>query len=240
MHVLHTSKQQPLPTLLRAAYYLLSTPPIRDFAPARPPPGGPPPTAPSDTYESIRFVVGGRECYALSWLLEASSPVIANRILAAALAADPGTRFQSVTVPPVPGLDPGRQHALFGMAVEWLYTGGSVEPPAEALIDLWAMAAVLQVKCSETCLRRLVFAGFLVAGFLLEFLLGFLYAILLLLLLCCTCCHMLKDCRLMILPIVCLSLTCQSCADSCAAAVCGGALGSKRGPGQPQRGMQGA
>lgn len=116
----------------------------RDFARATP--AQPPATAPSDTYESIRFTVGGRECYALSWLLEASSPVIANAIMAASLAADPGTRFQSVPVPPVPGLDPARQHALFGMAVEWLYTGGSVEPPAEALIDLWAMAAVLQVR----------------------------------------------------------------------------------------------
>lgn len=89
--------------------------------------------------------MGGREYYALSWLLEASSPVIANRIMAAALAAAPGTTFSSVHVPSVPGLDAGRQYALFGMAVEWLYTGGNVEPPQEALVDLWAMAAVLQV-----------------------------------------------------------------------------------------------
>lgn len=119
----------------------------RDMAagPSRQPPVQPPSTTPSDTYESVKFIVGGRECYALSWLLETASSVIANRIMAASLAADPGTRFQSVTVPPVPGLEPARQHALFGMAVEWLYSGGSVEPPAEALIDLWAMAAVLQV-----------------------------------------------------------------------------------------------
>ena len=71
--------------------------------------------------------------------MERASPAIART-----LAAIPDAATAAVVIPEVAGLAPDRLYKLFGLAVEFAGSGDLAMDTADAL-DLWAVAAVLQV-----------------------------------------------------------------------------------------------
>ena len=76
---------------------------------------------------------------ALGWVLEQASPAIART-----LAAIPDTSAAAVVIPDVDGVPPDRLYRLFGLAVEYV-NSGNLPMEAEEALDLWTVAAVLQV-----------------------------------------------------------------------------------------------
>ncbi len=81
---------------------------------------------------------------ALGWVLEQASPAIART-----LAAIPDASAAAVVIPDVEGVPPDRLYKLFGLAVEYANSGNLPINATDAL-DLWTIAAVLQVhSCAE-------------------------------------------------------------------------------------------
>lgn len=106
-------------------------------------------------YDSVTFLVGGREFYALGWVLEQASARLARL-----LAHVDDARAAPLGVPAVPGMPPGRQYEMFTLATEYAYTGWVDVAPSAAL-DLWALAAclemdALQSHCEGVVMRQLV------------------------------------------------------------------------------------
>lgn len=90
-------------------------------------------------YDSTTFLVGGREFYALGWVMEQASGLLGRLIRQA------GDPKAPVAVPTVEGLGDDRAYELFSLAVEYSYTGYAAISPDEAL-DLWAVAASLEME----------------------------------------------------------------------------------------------
>eukprot|EP00192_Tetraselmis_astigmatica_P007339 CAMPEP_0117677992 /NCGR_PEP_ID=MMETSP0804-20121206/17040_1 /TAXON_ID=1074897 /ORGANISM="Tetraselmis astigmatica, Strain CCMP880" /LENGTH=744 /DNA_ID=CAMNT_0005487311 /DNA_START=46 /DNA_END=2280 /DNA_ORIENTATION=- len=116
-------------------------------------------------YDSITFLVGGREFYALGWVLEQSSGRL-RRLLKQQVAG--GDLKTPVAVPPIDGLTPDAAYQLFALAVEFAYTGYAAIDPADEL-SLWAMAASLEMEelqahCEDTVAARFVSPGVLEAA----------------------------------------------------------------------------
>lgn len=78
---------------------------------------------------------------ALGWALEQASPVIAAALCQV---GDPSTT--KVDLPDIPGLPGPRMYDMFGLAVQHCYTG-AVDVLPEDVLDLWVVAARLQVGC---------------------------------------------------------------------------------------------
>uniref|UniRef100_A0A061RSN7 BTB domain-containing protein n=1 Tax=Tetraselmis sp. GSL018 TaxID=582737 RepID=A0A061RSN7_9CHLO len=105
-------------------------------------------------YDSITFIVGGREFYALGWVLEQASARL-KRLL-----AHTDDVKGAVPVPQVDGMPDGRMYELFTLAAEFAYTGYAAISPADAL-ELWSVAACLemdelQVHCENVVNGMLV------------------------------------------------------------------------------------
>jgi hypothetical protein len=81
----------------------------------------------------------GREFHALAWVVSRASRAIARTL---AQIADPAAA--AVVVPDVPGLGAERMREVFALALDCAYSGG-LEVPAEDALDLWALAASLQM-----------------------------------------------------------------------------------------------
>jgi len=81
----------------------------------------------------------GREFHALAWVVSRASRAIARTL---AQIADPTAA--AVVVPDVPGLGAERMREVFALALDCAYSGG-LEVPAEDALDLWALAASLQM-----------------------------------------------------------------------------------------------
>ncbi|BDA50773.1 hypothetical protein COCOBI_16-4510 [Coccomyxa sp. Obi] len=105
---------------------------------------------PSGNFETMTFHVGGREFYALAWVLAQSS-----RAIAQTLAQIPDTSTAAIFIPDVPGLAPSRMYEVFSLAAECAYTG-SHDVALEDCLDLWALATSLQMPDIQRRCERLV------------------------------------------------------------------------------------
>jgi len=106
-------------------------------------------SASDSSFGSITFHVAGHEFVALGWLLEKASPAIART-----LRAIPDASSAAVVIPEVPGIPSDHLYRLFGVAVEFASSGSLVLDAREAL-DLWAIAAVLQMERLQAQCERL-------------------------------------------------------------------------------------
>ena len=95
----------------------------------------------------------GREFHAMAWVLARASKAIARTL---AQIPDPSTA--AVVVPDVPGLRTERLHEMFALALDCAYSSG-LDVPAEDALDLWALAASLQVTGSAPELQGCTRAG---------------------------------------------------------------------------------
>lgn len=85
---------------------------------------------------------------ALGWVLEQASPAIART-----LAAIPDASTAAVVIPDVEGVPPDRLYRLFGLAVEFA-NSGNLPMEAKDALDLWTIAAVLQVRSIYSLLPK--------------------------------------------------------------------------------------
>lgn len=92
----------------------------------------------------------GHEFLALAWVLEQSSRAIAHT-----LRQIPNPSAAAVVVPDIEGLPSERMYEMFALAVEFAYHG-HVELADADVLDLWAVAASLQVICPARFLLWLV------------------------------------------------------------------------------------
>ncbi|KAK9823285.1 hypothetical protein WJX72_001617 [[Myrmecia] bisecta] len=104
----------------------------------------------SQSYDTVMFHVGGREFYALAWVLEQSSQAIANTLRNI---DDPANA--AVVIPDVEGISPQRMYEMFALAVEFAYTGHTELSPQDVL-DLWAVAASLQMPTVQMHCEQMV------------------------------------------------------------------------------------
>ncbi|KAK9917444.1 hypothetical protein WJX75_004438 [Coccomyxa subellipsoidea] len=104
---------------------------------------------PSGNFETMTFHVGGKEFYALAWVLAQSS-----RAIAQTLAQIPDTSAAAVVIPDVPGLTSARMYEVFSLAAECAYTGNH-DVALEDCLDLWALAASLQMPDIQRRCERL-------------------------------------------------------------------------------------
>lgn len=118
----------------------LPTPPEVSQAAVSSPSTPPEPKVNGGSYASVTFHVAGHEYVALGWALQKASPAIART-----LAAIPDASTAAVVIPDVPGIAPDRLYRLFGAAVDFATSGNLAIDDSDAL-DLWAIAAVLQVS----------------------------------------------------------------------------------------------
>ena len=122
-------------------------------------------------YDSVTFLVGNREFYALGWVLEQASAKLRRLFKQADEArehaasgnhagGDGGSGPSTVRVPSVEGLSDDRMYELFTLAVEYSYTGYAAIAPDNAL-DMWSVAACLemwelQTRCEDVAASNLV------------------------------------------------------------------------------------
>lgn len=100
-------------------------------------------------YDSITFLVGGREFYALGWVLEQASARLKRLLTHMDDCKAP------LPVPAVEGLSKERMYEMFSLAVEFAYTGWLEVAPTAAL-DLWALAACLEMDELQSHCERVV------------------------------------------------------------------------------------
>ena len=84
-------------------------------------------------------LTAGHEFLALAWVLEQSSRAIAHT-----LRQIPNPSAAAVVVPDIEGVPSERMYEMFALAVEFAYHG-HVELADADVLDLWAVAASLQV-----------------------------------------------------------------------------------------------
>lgn len=92
-------------------------------------------------YDTLCFVVGGREVHAVGFVLEARSSFLRG------LLSTIGHVGERVFVPQLEAFTPEAMHCLFLKAVEWCYTG-EVEGLStfhDSAFNLWALAEFLQI-----------------------------------------------------------------------------------------------
>eukprot|EP01025_Chloroclados_australasicus_P019058 TRINITY_DN2023_c0_g2_i1.p1 TRINITY_DN2023_c0_g2~~TRINITY_DN2023_c0_g2_i1.p1 ORF type:complete len:798 (-),score=93.03 TRINITY_DN2023_c0_g2_i1:679-2934(-) len=90
-------------------------------------------------YDTVTFWVGGREFYALGWVLEQQSPLIRDLLQSMKDVRD------RIVIPRVSGLNDQQMYQLFQNAVEFAYTGQSIVH-GEDILSLWALAKGLQMQ----------------------------------------------------------------------------------------------
>ncbi|KAK9861335.1 hypothetical protein WJX84_008151 [Apatococcus fuscideae] len=95
------------------------------------------------SYQTVTFHVGGHEFLALAWVLEQSSRAIAHT-----LRQIPDPSAAAVVVPDIEGVAPERMYEMFALAVEFAYHG-HVELGDDDVLDLWAVAASLQMPAIQ-------------------------------------------------------------------------------------------
>eukprot|EP01023_Acetabularia_acetabulum_P025979 TRINITY_DN24768_c0_g1_i1.p1 TRINITY_DN24768_c0_g1~~TRINITY_DN24768_c0_g1_i1.p1 ORF type:complete len:214 (+),score=34.18 TRINITY_DN24768_c0_g1_i1:323-964(+) len=89
-------------------------------------------------YDTVTFLVGGKEFYALGWVLEQQSPLIQHLLKSMKDVRD------KITIPRVSGIPDEKMYQLFSNAVEFAYTGQAVVS-SQNLLSLWALAKSLEM-----------------------------------------------------------------------------------------------
>jgi hypothetical protein len=92
-------------------------------------------------YDTLCFVVGGREVHAVGFVLEAHSSFFRGLL---STVSHVGER---VLVPQLPAFSPESMHRLFVQTVEWSYTGEveNLGSCPDTAFNLWALAEFLQI-----------------------------------------------------------------------------------------------
>eukprot|EP00892_Ulva_mutabilis_P000234 jgi/Ulvmu1/10210/UM060_0010.1 len=115
-----------------------------------------PPITKSDVnkkrYDTVTFLIGDREFYALGWALEQCCPQLRSMLESVDSLSDP------LTLLPVDGISDAQLYKCFALLVEYAYTG-TTEVPSELCSSVWALAAslgfaALKDHCQQTLMRE--------------------------------------------------------------------------------------
>ena len=112
---------------------------------------------------STTFLIAGRPFYAFSHVLEKVSPVLKQAMETA------GDGLEPIALPLAIDAPADRHHALFGLAVEFAYTGAITRLSDDDALPLYTLAEFLQIDALrsyllDTHLRRLMHADVAFAG----------------------------------------------------------------------------
>eukprot|EP01024_Parvocaulis_polyphysoides_P008708 TRINITY_DN12603_c0_g3_i1.p1 TRINITY_DN12603_c0_g3~~TRINITY_DN12603_c0_g3_i1.p1 ORF type:complete len:838 (+),score=146.71 TRINITY_DN12603_c0_g3_i1:127-2514(+) len=98
-------------------------------------------------YDSTTFVVGGRECYAMGWIMEQQSPYFYKQ-----LSGMKNVQGERVMVPRVPGISEEKMYEMFQLALEFAYTKNLEQIDEKDVLALWAVSRELEMlKLQEFC-----------------------------------------------------------------------------------------
>eukprot|EP01025_Chloroclados_australasicus_P033363 TRINITY_DN34018_c0_g1_i1.p1 TRINITY_DN34018_c0_g1~~TRINITY_DN34018_c0_g1_i1.p1 ORF type:complete len:748 (+),score=42.29 TRINITY_DN34018_c0_g1_i1:104-2347(+) len=98
-------------------------------------------------YDSATFVIGGKELYALGWVMEQHSLFIHKH-----LSTLKDIKGERIVIPGISGIPDSYLYDLFQLAVEFAYTGTIAQLKEEDVIPLWVLSRKLQMyKLQERC-----------------------------------------------------------------------------------------
>eukprot|EP01023_Acetabularia_acetabulum_P047024 TRINITY_DN4928_c0_g1_i1.p1 TRINITY_DN4928_c0_g1~~TRINITY_DN4928_c0_g1_i1.p1 ORF type:complete len:750 (+),score=80.61 TRINITY_DN4928_c0_g1_i1:110-2359(+) len=108
-------------------------------------------------YDSATFVVGGRECYAMGWIMEQQSPFFYQK-----LNGLKNIKGERIIVPRIPGISEDKRSELFQLAVEFAYTNSLVQIEEQDILPLWAVSRELEIfklqqYCEDLVTEELIF-----------------------------------------------------------------------------------